>query len=330
MTEEIPAYAAVALAGLGWLPDTILSRSVVIRMRRRHQGEQVEQFRRRIHLAKGERIRFLIQGWARLADIELTPPDKLPAQIQDRDADVWESLITIADAVGGDWPERARVAAVTLVAASKEVKPSLGIRLLADLRTVFGSRNRMTTKEVLQALNGLDEAPWGDIRGKPLDERGLARRLKQYSIKSKTLNIGGDDRAKGYDRADLHDTWTRYLPSPLSPDTSVTSVTGVTKPDIQTKKGTDVTDRAEKVTDTPQKNGNGNSGVAEVTDVTQLSAHRRRCAQCGAIDDGKLRQEGGSYSTPNAGGSGTAGRNDDRASKRRRQTDFTYALEEVT
>jgi hypothetical protein len=45
-TEEIPAYAAVALAGLGWLPDTIMSRSVVIRMRRRAPGEHVEPFRR--------------------------------------------------------------------------------------------------------------------------------------------------------------------------------------------------------------------------------------------------------------------------------------------
>ena len=34
-TEEIPAYCAVALAGLGGLPDTILSRCVVIRLRRR-------------------------------------------------------------------------------------------------------------------------------------------------------------------------------------------------------------------------------------------------------------------------------------------------------
>jgi hypothetical protein len=34
-TEELPAYAAVALAGLDDLPDTLMSRSVVIRMRRR-------------------------------------------------------------------------------------------------------------------------------------------------------------------------------------------------------------------------------------------------------------------------------------------------------
>src|SRR4051794_21437700 len=46
--EELPAYSAVALAGIGWLPDTILSRSVIIRMRRRHAGEKVEPFRRRI------------------------------------------------------------------------------------------------------------------------------------------------------------------------------------------------------------------------------------------------------------------------------------------
>ena len=38
-TEEIPAYCAVALAGLGWLPDTLMSRSIVIRMRRRAPTE---------------------------------------------------------------------------------------------------------------------------------------------------------------------------------------------------------------------------------------------------------------------------------------------------
>jgi hypothetical protein len=52
-TEEIPAYCAVALAGLGWLPDTILSRSVIVRMRRRKLGERIEPFRRRVHTPDG-------------------------------------------------------------------------------------------------------------------------------------------------------------------------------------------------------------------------------------------------------------------------------------
>jgi hypothetical protein len=34
-TEELPCYAAVAVARLGWLPDSLLTRSVIIRMHRR-------------------------------------------------------------------------------------------------------------------------------------------------------------------------------------------------------------------------------------------------------------------------------------------------------
>src|SRR5262245_53950998 len=145
-TEDIPAYSAVALAGIGWLPDTLLSRSVIIRMRRRHAGETVEPYRRRIHSTQGQRIGKLIAQWARTAEVEWP---ELPPQIQDRDADVWESLIAIADALGGEWPIRARDAAVALVAESKEVEPSLSIRLLADLRMVFGERDEMSSKDIL-------------------------------------------------------------------------------------------------------------------------------------------------------------------------------------
>jgi hypothetical protein len=129
--EEIEAFCAVALAGLGWLPDTILSRSVIIRMRRRHAGEKVEPFRRRIYARPGGEVRDLIERWARSAEIEW--PD-MPAEIQDRDADVWEPLLAIANAAGGEWPKRAMTAAVTLVTASREAEPSLGIRLLTDTR----------------------------------------------------------------------------------------------------------------------------------------------------------------------------------------------------
>lgn len=46
-TEELPAYCAVALAGLDDLPDTIMTRSVVVRMRRRAGDEQIEPWRPR-------------------------------------------------------------------------------------------------------------------------------------------------------------------------------------------------------------------------------------------------------------------------------------------
>lgn len=147
-TEEIEAFSAVALAGLGWLPIRSYRGSVIIRMRRR-PGERVEPFRHRIHAPQGARIREMIETWARSVTFEIT--EKLPNEIQDRDADVWESLITIADAVGGDWPKRARVAAVALITEAKERDPSLGVRLLADLKSIFGVAQEMTTEAIAGA-----------------------------------------------------------------------------------------------------------------------------------------------------------------------------------
>ncbi len=124
-TEEIPAYCAVALAGLGDLPDTILSRSIIVRMRRRAPREHVEASRRRKHAPEGHKLHDRLSAWAEgkheaLAD---TIPD-MSSGVDDRDADVWEPLLAITDAVGGEWPKLSRVAAVALVALSKEGTPS--------------------------------------------------------------------------------------------------------------------------------------------------------------------------------------------------------------
>jgi hypothetical protein len=265
-TEELPAYAAVALAGIGWLPDTLLSRSVIIRMRRRHLGEPVEPFRRRVHEAEGWRVREMIEVWAKAAAPQITWP-QLPPQITDRDADIWEPLIAIADAIGGDWPARARAAGVALVADAKEVEPSLGIRLLSDMRLVFGDATEMSSKSLLQALHDLPEAPWSNLRGKPLDERGLAQRLRQYEVRSKVIRIGSTT-PRGYTRADLADVWGRYLPpSSAGGATSATSATGAAQ--IATVRG-----------ETKPSERQAADGVADVAHVAFVGRNGRACAHC--------------------------------------------------
>lgn len=227
-TEEIPAYCAVALAGLGNLPDTILSRSVVVRMRRRAPDEAIEPFRRRLLVEEGGRLRAQLATWAAacIGDvIDIWP--EMPPEIKDRDADVWEALLAVADAAGGDWPHRARRAAVVLVTQSKDNTPSLGVRLLADLRTVFDGCEALSTLGILAALCKLDEAPWGDLKGSPLNDRGLSKLLRPYDIRPKTIRLG-HEVSKGYRRSDLIDAWRRYLP-PLHQE-AVTSVTPVTAP----------------------------------------------------------------------------------------------------
>lgn len=214
-TEETPAYCAVALAGLGDLPDTILTRSVVIRMRRRARGEQISPYRRREVEAEAAALHARIVEWcASVGQAVQEARPVFPDGVADRDADVWEALLAVADAAGGNWPGLARRAAVAMVVQSKESTPSLGVRLLGDVREVFGEGERVTTADLLRKLCDQEEAPWGDLRGKPLDSRGLARRLKPYDIASKKLR-SGDTTAMGYERADFTDAWDRYL-SPLS------------------------------------------------------------------------------------------------------------------
>lgn len=63
----------------------------------------------------------------------------------------------------------------------------------------------------MHGLVELEESPWSDLRGKPLDSRGLAHRLKPYGVTSTKVKIG-DASVRGYRREDLHDAWQRYLP----------------------------------------------------------------------------------------------------------------------
>jgi hypothetical protein len=309
-TEEISSYSAVALAGLGWLPDTILSRSIIIRMRRRAPDEIVEAFRHRVHAPQGENLRCRLAGWAATILDEATEarPD-MPPGIEDRAADMWEPLLAVADIAGGPWPDRARKAAVALVAGAREVEPSLNIRLLADLRTVFGDEEHLTTKKILAELCRIEDAPWNELKGKPITDNRLARRLRQYSVQSKTLRLDDNHFAKGYACADFRDVWRRYLRP--SPDKAVTAVTPVTEPiscglDVApvTAQGSNVTpsgaDRVTPVTacdcSADQRSAHGTPVVTHVTAVTpfpgsgddpgpipeSLVRTGRRCDHCGS------------------------------------------------
>lgn len=232
-TEELPAYCAVMLAGLDDLPDTIMSRSVVVRMRRRSPSEKVEPWRPRINGPDAEKLYDRLSAWATVMQKTAVDawPD-MPAGVEDRAADVWEALLAVADLAGGHWPTTARVAAVTLVTASMGRAPSVGVMLLRDLRTIFNTSkaDRLSTGSLLTELKGMEEANWAVIRrGEPLDARGLAQRLKKYDITPELLRIDGEV-TRGYARAQLADAWARYLDdvgdSPKEPVTSVTPATG--------------------------------------------------------------------------------------------------------
>ncbi|MDF4250473.1 DUF3631 domain-containing protein [Streptomyces sp. WMMB303] len=229
-----PSFCAVAVAGLGSLPDTILTRSVIIRMRKRAPNEKVEPYRRRVHEKQGHALRDRLAEWAATVHDQVAEAwPQMPEGVTDRPADVWEPLLAVADAAGGTWPERARAACIELVTAGQDnEEASLGIRLLTDLRDrVFCGADRMPTAVILECLLSMDDAPWADMDDKPLNARGLARVLGQYvrpdnkPIKPRGIRTPSGF-PKGYYAEDLADAWERYCPPP--PEKSATSATSAT------------------------------------------------------------------------------------------------------
>jgi hypothetical protein len=223
--EEFATFAPVAMAGLGELPDTIRTRAIVVPMKRRSHAEPVEPYRERQNGGELEVTRDRLAAWARTAGKAIGDPwPEMPEGIADRDADVWEPLIAIAEAAGGEWPKLARTAALLLVKDAHDRPASLGIRLLADVRRIFerDGATRLRSSELLHELIGLEDAPWSDLGGKgPIDSRFLGRTFDAYGIgAAHAIRFGGSvGVAKGWDRAEFGDAWTRYLPDHPSPVT---------------------------------------------------------------------------------------------------------------
>lgn len=221
--ERFPVYAPAALAGIaGAMPATITTRAITIHMRRRRTDEAVEPFRERQVSRLAKPIRDQLAAWIDSTDTRLgdAQPD-MPDGVTDRSAEIWEPLLAIADTAGGHWPTTARNACKHFVFEAGPQPTSRGIRLLADLREIFtrAGTERMRTTDILPALCDLDEAPWGDLDGKPLDARRLARLLDRFSVKPGLFKLNGEPM-KGYRTSGEHgltDAWDRYLPQP-TPD----------------------------------------------------------------------------------------------------------------
>ena len=223
-TEHCPTFAMAALAGIGSLPDTITDRAVVVAMRRRAPGEVVDRYRERRDGAPLKELGTRLAAWIR-GNLDVLRDAEPDMPVEDRAADTWEPLIAVADLADGDWPARARKAAIVLT-AEDDTDTTLGARLLADLRDAIGDADAMHGETILNALHKISEAPWGDYFGRPMNARDVAKLLKPYGVASVDVKIDGVNR-KGYRRDHLHDSWTRYLPPSSGVSaTSATSATG--------------------------------------------------------------------------------------------------------
>jgi Protein of unknown function (DUF3631) len=227
--RNFKVYAAVALAGIGWLHPTLMSRSIVIDLQRAGRNDQLEPLRigKTDHLDELARriVRWVTASEERIAAME----PAMPGDLVNRAADNWLPLLAIADAAGGEWKERARAAATGLSAGA----PSDSLEmLLSDIRDVFYGRaepqeppklsraiskrplKEMKSAELVEALTAIPGHPWGEVgkSKKPLTQHQLASRLRPLRIMTKKLHPPGEASANGYLFADLEAAFERYLP----------------------------------------------------------------------------------------------------------------------
>jgi hypothetical protein len=209
--KDFHVFAMVALAGIRSMPETIEDRAVVVRMKRRLAGEEVEDFSADETGAQLAPLRERLAAWS--AQIMDGVRGYVPAEmgVRDRARDLWKPLTAVADHAGGEWPKLARAAAVALTKESEDDETdSEDLRLLPDIRDVIAllpGVELVKSDMLCQKLKEIIESPWGQY---DLNPSKLGQRLRHYQIKTRH-NTAGTER--GYRREDLEDAIARNLPA---------------------------------------------------------------------------------------------------------------------
>lgn len=209
-------FGAIALAGIKLekkLPGTVLSRGILIQLRKKKRDEKTHSIRR----ANKKDSRRIQQQLARFGADFADKFEKMEPQLDEldnRDADNWEPLIAIAMLCGSEWEARIRLAATALTADSNS--ESIDIRLLRDIKAVFESKkaSELTTAELIDGLSKIDTAPWRSFsKGGCISARHLADRLEPFGVRPIQLGRSRiyDKNPRGYRLDDFNDTFERYL-----------------------------------------------------------------------------------------------------------------------
>ncbi|BAK75340.1 protein of unknown function [Pseudogulbenkiania sp. NH8B] len=214
-------WSAKAMAGIGKRAGTIESRAIPLRLRRKLPHESTARLRSADADELFATLRRQVMRWA--SDNASRMARHIPAMpeaLQNRNADNWEPLLSIADLAGGHWPATARHAALTL--SGVEEAPSVDQELLGDIKEVFEVRGvaRLFSADLLNALIGDEEKSWATYnRGRPMTLKQLANRLKGYGIKARQIKVHLENR-NGYRLEDFADAFARYLAETATPSST--------------------------------------------------------------------------------------------------------------
>jgi len=211
------------------LPDTTLSRSIVIDMTRKLPGDRCDSFDhtddKGLSELRQQLARFTHDNIEKLTGANPRQPDGFANRL----AANWKALLAIAEICGvGD---RAREAAANLAKADDDA--SLGVELLRDIREIFEQigRDRIRSEELVNKLVNLADRPWAEMprNGKPITQLQLANLLKPFKVKPKKVRLD-EITLQGY-TLEMFKNAFRYIPEARPGET--TRNTGTTAENSQ-------------------------------------------------------------------------------------------------
>jgi hypothetical protein len=219
--QEVRAFstwAPMAIASIGRLTTTVDNRSIIVTLQRKPPKTTLKRFR-------GDRVpealaalRSRCARWVNDHREKLAATDpEVPEAIANREADNWRPLLAVAETIGGEWPEKARKAALALRGGAED---ELGVRLLGDIRDVFkrAASEAMHSVDLTTALNEIEGAPWSEVSyGRPLTQTKLGHMLGDFGIEPEQIKIQGHNR-RGYRLASFAKAFASYFDPDPSPD----------------------------------------------------------------------------------------------------------------
>jgi hypothetical protein len=208
------------LAGIGRIPETIVDRSISILIHRKLKTQPCQKYRRRDR-AEAKPLHDSLEAWSKDEELQKTLREsqpQMPEFLTDRQEDIWEPLLAIADSIGGDVPGPAREAAQAL-SGNDDDGSAYGTAQLAAIRTVVGDRGRITSADLIDGLWKADALPPRLMEDEKPNYKKighwLSKFIKSYGGKpARQLDFDGQN-ARGYEAAELNAIFERYCPEKI-------------------------------------------------------------------------------------------------------------------
>ena len=205
---DFSVWCAKAIAGIGEQDDTITSRSLVIRLRRKLVSETVTRYSYDYPL-KQQGIREAIEAWAKNIQLSNFEASELSGNT-DRGTDNWIALGQIAQALGNDWPDRIRRSFKAIEMNSPKTSDDIKVEFLHDIQEVLIDypAHEIQSSELLNLVLNKQDSDWFiHNHGRPITQRWVAKTLSVYGVRPQKRS-----KHNVYVISELLSVFERYLP----------------------------------------------------------------------------------------------------------------------